>query len=45
MIESYSKDGAQKANEGYYRTSNTDTCLGCDKTEQLILELAELRRM
>ena len=45
MIESYIEDGAQKANEGCYGKSITDPCLGWDKTEQLILELAELRRI
>lgn len=42
MIESYIEDGAQKIGEGIYGKSITDPCLGWPKTEQLILELAEL---
>ena len=41
MIESYIEDGAQKIGEGIYGKSITDPCLGWDKTERLILELAE----
>lgn len=41
MIESYIEDGAQKMNEYCYGKSFTDPCLGWDKTEQLILEIAE----
>ena len=44
MIESSIEDGCQKANEGIYGKSITDPCLGWEKTEQLILDLAELRR-
>lgn len=43
MIESYIEDGCQKAEEGIYGKSITDPCLGWEKTEKLILELAELR--
>lgn len=42
MIESYIEDGAQKIGEGVYGKSITDPCLGWDKTEKLIYELAEL---
>ena len=42
MIESYIEDGAQKIGEGVYGKSITDPCLGWDKTERLILDLAEL---
>ena len=42
MIESYIEDGAQKVDEGIYGKSITDPCLGWEKTERLILELADL---
>jgi len=42
MIESYLEDGCQKPEGGIYGKSITDPCLGWEKTEQLILELAEL---
>ena len=42
MIESYIEDGAQKIGEGVYGKSITDPCLGWEKTEKLILELADL---
>ena len=42
MIESYIEDGNQKITEGTYGKSITDACLGWEKTERLILELAEL---
>lgn len=41
MIESYIEDGAQKIGDGVYGKSITDPCLGWEKTERLILELAE----
>lgn len=41
MIESYIEDGNQKISEGTYGKSITDPCLGWDKTEKLILELAD----
>ncbi len=41
MIESYIEDGAQKASEGIYGKSITDPCLGWEKTERLIFDLAE----
>ncbi|MCQ2528539.1 MAG: 3-deoxy-7-phosphoheptulonate synthase [Saccharofermentans sp.] len=42
MIESYIEDGCQKIGEGIYGKSITDPCLGWEKTERLILELADL---
>ena len=42
MIESYIEDGSQKISEGTYGKSITDPCLGWEKTERLILELADL---
>ncbi len=42
MIESYIEDGAQKANECIYGKSITDPCLGWEKTERLIFDLADL---
>ena len=41
MIESYIEDGAQKIGEGVYGKSITDPCLGWEKSERLILELAD----
>ena len=41
MIESYLEDGAQKADEHVFGKSITDPCLGWEKTEQLILDLAD----
>ena len=41
MIESYIEDGAQKIGEGCYGKSITDPCLGWDKTERLILDMAD----
>ncbi len=43
MIESYIEDGCQKPDGGVYGKSITDPCLGWEKTERLILELADLR--
>ena len=42
MIESYIEDGAQKIGECVYGKSITDPCLGWEKTEKLILEMADL---
>ncbi|MCR4628104.1 MAG: 3-deoxy-7-phosphoheptulonate synthase [Bacillota bacterium] len=42
MIESYIEDGAQTIGEGCYGKSITDPCLGWEKSEKLILELAEM---
>ncbi len=43
MIESYLVDGSQKIGEGCYGKSITDPCLGWEKTERLIYDIAELR--
>ena len=43
MIESYIEDGNQKPDGGVYGKSITDPCLGWEKTERLILEIADLR--
>ena len=42
MIESYIEDGAQKIGEGVYGKSITDPCIGWEKTEKLVLDVAEL---
>lgn len=42
MIESYIEDGAQKIGEGIYGKSITDPCIGWEKTERLVLDMAEL---
>lgn len=42
MIESYIEDGSQKVGEHCYGKSITDPCLGWEKTEKLIYELAEM---
>ncbi len=41
MIESYLEDGAQGAGEHIYGKSITDPCLGWEKTEQLIFDIAD----
>lgn len=41
MIESYIEDGAQKIGEGCYGKSITDPCLGWEKSERLILDIAD----
>ena len=41
MIESYIEDGAQKPDECTYGKSITDPCLGWEKTEKLVYEIAE----
>ena len=41
MIESYIEDGAQGIDEHVFGKSITDPCLGWEKTERLILDLAE----
>ncbi len=43
MVESYLVDGSQKPDGGVYGQSITDPCLGWEKTEQMIYELADLR--
>ena len=42
MIESYLEDGSQRIGEGRYGCSITDPCLGWEKTERLVLDLAEV---
>lgn len=42
MIESYIEDGSQKIGEGCYGKSITDPCLGWEKSERLIYDIAEL---
>ncbi len=41
MIESYIEDGAQKIGGGVYGKSITDPCLGWEKSEKLILSIAD----
>lgn len=41
MIESYIEDGAQKIGECVYGKSITDPCLGWEKTERLIYDIAD----
>lgn len=41
MIESYIEDGCQKIGENVYGKSITDPCLGWEKTERLILDIAD----
>ena len=41
MIESYLEDGAQSVSEHVFGKSITDPCLGWEKTERLIFELAD----
>ena len=42
MVESYIEDGNQKVDGGCYGKSITDPCLGWEKSEKLILEMADL---
>ena len=42
MIESYIEDGAQKIGQGCYGKSITDPCLGWEKTERLIFDIADM---
>ena len=42
MIESYIEDGCQKIGEGVYGKSITDPCLGWEKTERLVLDIADV---
>ena len=41
MIESYLEDGAQKPEEHIFGKSITDPCLGWEKTEQLVFDIAD----
>ena len=42
MVESYIEDGNQPVGGGCYGKSITDPCLGWDKTERLLKEVADL---
>jgi 3-deoxy-7-phosphoheptulonate synthase len=42
MVESYIEDGNQAVGAGCYGKSITDPCLGWEKSEELLLEMAEL---
>ena len=42
MVESYIEDGNQPVDGGVYGKSITDACLGWEKSERLIYEVAEL---
>ncbi len=42
MIESYLEDGNQSPDGGVYGKSITDACIGWEKTQRLILELADM---
>ena len=42
MIESYLEDGAQAVDGGVFGRSITDPCLGWEKTERLVLDLADI---
>lgn len=42
MVESYIEDGAQKIGEGIYGKSITDPCLGWEKTEKMVYEIADI---
>lgn len=44
MIESYIEDGSCSVHDNIYGKSITDPCLGWEKTEKLLLELADLLR-
>ena len=42
MIESYLEDGNQKIGDNCYGKSITDPCLGWEKSEKLIYDIANL---
>ena len=42
MVESYIEDGNQKIGGGVYGKSITDACLGWEKSERLIYEIADM---
>ena len=44
MIESYIEDGCQKITDNVYGKSITDPCLGWEKTEKLIRDIANIRQ-
>lgn len=41
MVESYLEDGSQRIGEGRFGCSITDPCLGWEKTELMVLKLAD----
>ena len=42
MVESYIEDGAQSVDGGCYGKSITDPCLGWEKSERMVLEIADM---
>jgi 3-deoxy-7-phosphoheptulonate synthase len=42
MIESYLEDGSQNVHDHVFGKSITDPCLGWEKTERLVLDVADL---
>ena len=42
MIESYIEDGCQSVDDGVYGKSITDPCLGWEKSEKLVLDIADI---
>ncbi len=42
MVESYLEDGSQHIGDGVYGKSITDPCLGWEKSERLVLEMADM---
>ncbi len=42
MIESYIEDGNQSVDDNVYGKSITDPCLGWEKSERLVLDIADL---
>ena len=42
MVESYIEDGCQGVHDGVYGKSITDPCLGWEKTEHMLLDLADV---
>ena len=42
MVESYIEDGSQKVDEHIYGKSITDPCIGWEKTEKMIYEIADM---
>ena len=41
MVESYLEDGNQPVDGGVYGKSITDPCIGWEKTERFVLEIAD----
>ncbi|MBO4354511.1 MAG: 3-deoxy-7-phosphoheptulonate synthase [Clostridia bacterium] len=44
MVESYIEDGSQSVDGGVYGKSITDPCLGWEKTERMIYDLADMAK-